>query len=313
VFKNLRKFIEEHDKIAIFSHIYPDGDAVGSIIGLRELIKTSYPHKEVFGLGNNVQPFVSIVGELDEVSDDFIKESAAIIVDVANGERVEDQRFKLAKASFKIDHHIFVEKFTDEELVLTKRIATAEIIGELMMKEKLRTNKLGATALALGIITDSGRFRYDLTSGNTFSVMARLTNIGADLALINENLAKRSLADFKKRGHFLSNYETYENVIYIIVPYLKLQELDILPSEGSNYVNTYSNLDDYPLWATFFIEKDGRVFVELRSKNYNVQKVATLFGGGGHLKASGCRLENEARIADVLQQLTKAEELKDEV
>lgn len=116
-------------------HIYPDGDAVGSIIGLRELIKTSYPHKEVFGLGSNVQPFVSIVGELDEVSDDFIKESAAIIVDVANGERVEDQRFKLAKASFKIDHHIFVEKFTDEELVLTKRIATAEIIGELMMKK----------------------------------------------------------------------------------------------------------------------------------------------------------------------------------
>ncbi|MGI6735544.1 MAG: DHH family phosphoesterase [Bacilli bacterium] len=313
MFKKLRKFIERHDTITIFSHVYPDGDAIGSIIGLRELIKTSYKHKKVFGLGTNVQPFVSLFGALDIVSDEVIKDSGAIIVDVANGARVEDQRYKLAKASFKLDHHIFAEKFTDEELVLTTRIATAEIIGEFMMKERLRTNTLGATALALGIITDSGRFKYDLTSGNTFKVMARLTNIGADLKMINEILSKRSAEGFKKQGHFLSNYELYENVIYIVIPNDKLKELGILPSEGTDYVNIYSNLDDYPLWATFLIEEDGRVFVELRSKIYNVQKVATLFGGGGHLKASGCRLENKAQIADVLTALTKAEELKDEI
>ncbi len=313
MFKKLRKFIERHETITIFSHVYPDGDAIGSIIGLRELIKTSYPHKQAFGLGSNVQPFISLLGNLDEVNDEVIKQSAAIIVDVANADRVEDQRYQLAKESFKIDHHIYVETFTDEELVLTNKIATAEIIGEFMMKEKLRTNKLGATALALGIITDSGRFRYDLTSSNTFSVMARLTKIGAVLNAINAELSKRSLADFKKRGHFLSNYELYENVIYITVNNEKLKELDILPSDGSSYVNTYSNLDDYPLWATFFEEEDGRIFVELRSKNYNVQKVATRFGGGGHLKASGCRLANKAQIADVLHELTKAEELKDEV
>lgn len=313
MFKKLRKFIEKHDKITVFSHIYPDGDAVGSIVGLRELIKTSFPKKEVYGLGSITEPFVSIVGNLDEVSDDFIKESAAIILDVANSERVEDQRFKSAVATFKIDHHIFVESFTDDEIVLTKRIATAEIIGEFMMKEKLRINVLGATALALGIITDSGRFRYDLTSSNTFKVMARLTKIGANLTLINDTLAKRSIDDFKKRGHFLSNYEIYKNVVYIAVPYAKLEELGILPSEGSAYVNTYANLDDYPLWATFFSEKDGGVFVELRSSKYNVQKVATLFGGGGHLKASGCHLESEVQIVAVLEALTEAEELSDEV
>ena len=309
MFSALKAFIEKHDTITIFSHIYPDGDAIGSVIGLRELIKTNYPHKEVYGLGANIAPFLNIVGPTDKISDEIIKKSAALVIDVANGDRVEDQRFKLAMASFKVDHHIFAEKYTDEELVNNDRIATAEILGEFLLVENLRVNELGATALALGIITDSGRFMYDLTSAVTFKVMSVLLESGADLKRINNNLSLRKIDGLKARGYFQLNYEIYKEVIYIVVPYETLASLNILPSQGGMFVNTYSNIEGYHSWATFFLEEDGKVFVELRSKSRNVQKVAVTFGGGGHLKASGCRLSSIDDIPAVLSVLNDGEEL----
>lgn len=309
MFKALKAFIERHDTITIFTHIYPDGDAIGSVIGLRELIKTNYPHKLVYGLGANIAPFVHIVGKTDEVSDETIKNSAALIIDVANGDRVEDQRFKLAKASFKVDHHIFAENYTDEALINNDRIATAEIIGEFMLVEKLNINELGATALAMGIITDSGRFMYDLTSAVTFKVMSLLLEKGARLKDINTFLSIRKIDGLKSRGYFQLNYEIYEGVIYIVMPYDVLQSLNILPNQGSMFVNTYANIEGYHSWATFFLEEDGKVFVELRSKARNIQKVAVSFGGGGHYKASGCRLNSKEDIPKVLEALNNAEEL----
>ncbi|MDY0214957.1 MAG: bifunctional oligoribonuclease/PAP phosphatase NrnA [Bacilli bacterium] len=309
MYSALKAFIEKHDTITIFSHIYPDGDALGSVIGLRELIKTNYPHKKVYGLGANIAPFVNIIGETDMVDDETIKQSAALVIDVANGDRVEDQRFKLAKARFKLDHHIFAEKYTDEEIVNNNRIATAEMIGEFILREDLQINALGATALALGIITDSGRFMYDLTSAVTFEVMAMLLSNGASLKDINNNLSIRKIDGLKARGYFQLNYEVYKEVIFIVVPYDKLQELEVLPSQGGMFVNTYSNIEGYHSWATFFIDEEGKVFVELRSKSRNVQKVAVTFGGGGHLKASGCRLNSIDEISKVLEVLNDGEEL----
>lgn len=309
MFSALKEFIERHETITIFSHVYPDGDALGSIVGLQELIKTNYPSKTVYGIGAVIAPFSQIIGELDVIGDDLIKNSGALVIDVANGDRVFDQRFKLAKESFKLDHHLFVEKFTNDELVITNRIATAEIIGEFMIAENLKINPLGATALLLGIITDSGRFMYDLTSVITFEVVARLMAFHADLKLINSVLSQRKIDGLKPCGHFMLNYETYENVIYIIVDNPTLKAFNIAPNQGSMFVNTYAGIEGYDSWATFLIEENGAVFVELRSRSRNVQKVATTFGGGGHLKASGCRLENRAKIDDVIQALSKAEDL----
>lgn len=309
MFKALKSFIESHETITIFSHIYPDGDAIGSVVGLRELIKQNYPNKNVFGLGANIAPFQSIVGDLDILDDEVIRNSGALVIDVANGDRVEDQRFKLAKETFKLDHHIFAENYTNYELVNNNRIATAEIIGEFAISEKLQMNKEGATALLLGIITDSGRFMYDLTSATTFEVVTYLMQNGADLKRINSVLSQRSIDGLKARGYFLSNYETDRNVIYIVVDNPTLKKFELKANEGSKFVNTYANLDGYHSWATFFVEEDGRVFTELRSKSHNVQKVATAFGGGGHLKASGCRLNSVNEIAKLIDDLNNAEEL----
>lgn len=309
MFSALKEFITRHETITIFSHIYPDGDAIGSIIGLRELIKANYPTKKVYGIGAVIAPFSQIVGDLHEVDDDTIKQSGALIIDVANGDRVFDQRFKLAKESFKLDHHVYVEKFTNDELVVTNRIATAEIIGEFMIQEHYSISPLGATALLLGIITDSGRFMYDLTTTITFEVVANLMAFNADLKLINNVLSQRKIDGLKARGLFMLHYETYQGVIYIIVDNPTLKTFALEPNQGSMFVNTYAGIEGYHSWATFLVDENGGVFVELRSTSRNVQKVATAFGGGGHLKASGCRLANMAMIDEVIKTLANAEEI----
>ncbi len=310
MFTPLTDFIKRHQVITIFSHVYPDGDAIGSMVGILEIIKTNFPEKEVYAVGENKEPFLTILGPLDEVSDEVIAKSAALVVDVANGDRVFDQRFKNAVDSFKVDHHVFVESFTKAEIVNTKRIAASEILGEYLLNENLKISKRGATALALGITTDSGRFVYDLTSELTFKVMSHLLSQGADFKFINDVLGRRKLDGLKTRGYFMLHYKTYKNVIYISLTNEELMELGLTFSEGSAFVNLYAGYEGYPTWATFFTDENGVIYSELRSKSRNVQRVATFFNGGGHLKASGCRLESNEEIIKVLEALVNAEEIK---
>ncbi len=309
MFSSLTEFIKRHNIITIFSHIYPDGDAIGSMVGAQEIIKANFPDKEVYVVGENKEPFLTLLGPLDVVSDEVISNSAALVVDIANADRVFDQRFRLAKDSFKVDHHVFVENFTNEEIVKTNRIAASEILGEYVISENLKISNRGASALALGITTDSGRFVYDLTSALTFKVMSYLLENGADFKFINDVLGRRKLEGLKTRGYFMMNYVTYKNVIYISLTHEELTKLGLTFSEGSAFVNTYSGYEGYPTWATFFSDENGLIYSELRSKSHNVQRVARAFGGGGHLKASGCRLENKEEIIKVLEALVNAEEI----
>lgn len=308
MYQPLFDFILRHEIITIFSHVYPDGDAIGSMVGLREMIKKNYPQKEVFVVGTNVVPFSYILGDFAEVSDEIIAESGAIIVDVGNGARVLDQRFTTAQERLKFDHHIFAETFCEVEIINNKRIATAEMLTEFMLMFKLDITPLGATALAQGIITDSGRFVYDLTSDVTFNAMAVLLQKGANLALINEKLSERSIDGLKERGYFLSNYQTTDKVIYIVLSNDERNSLNLKATDGSKYVNLYASIKGYPSWATLIEDEEGTFFVELRSKSHNVQKVAVKFRGGGHLKASGCRVKGH-EITELLNELTNAEVL----
>ena len=172
------------------------------MVGIQEIIKTNFPEKEVYVVVVNKEPFLTILGPFETVSEETISKSAALVVDIANADRVSDQRFKLAQDSFKVDHHVFVENFTKEEIVNTKRIAACEILGEYLISENLKISKRGATALALGITTDSGRFVYDLTSALTFKIMSHLLEQGADFKFINDVLGRRKLDGLKTRGFF---------------------------------------------------------------------------------------------------------------
>ena len=106
MFEELRQIIEANDSIVIFGHIFPDGDCYGSQIGLRELLRLNYPNKKVYAVGSGLRRFFGLMGEMDKVSDDVIKNSLAILVDGNDCSRMEDARVSTAKEFIKIDHHI---------------------------------------------------------------------------------------------------------------------------------------------------------------------------------------------------------------
>ena len=114
--------IEEFDKIILHTHARPDGDCTGAAFGLKDIIKSSWPEKEVYVAGQT-NDFVSFIGTPDELTDEQFTDALSIVVDTANSNRVGDMRFKMAKFVIKMDHHIFVEEFGDIDYVDTSRPA----------------------------------------------------------------------------------------------------------------------------------------------------------------------------------------------
>lgn len=304
--------IVENDVITIFGHMMPDGDCYGSELGLKEAIKATFPDKQVYALGSGLPTFFERLAPLDEVSDEVIEKSLAIVLDVANVERVEDQRFLKAKDIIKIDHHIFVHKFGSIELVDNDSIACAQIVARIIRRNDMKLTKLGAEALMLGLTTDSGRFQYGQTNAETFETAKYLMNHGVQLRSLYDTLYAVELKDIKFKGYVMNSFSTVSGVSFMKFSKEKCDELEVTPDYAASQVNLMANIKGFPIWAAFAEKEPGVIRCEMRSASpdYNVQLVAKKYGGGGHIQASGCHVssfEIVDKIIEDLQLLAKGE------
>ena len=298
--------IKAYDTITIFGHVYPDGDCYGSQIGLRELIKTTFPEKRVFAIGSGFADFFTLISPMDVVSDETIRHSLTIILDVADAARIEDQRFRLAKRTVKIDHHIFAEKFADIEYIDNTKVATCEIIATMLEQEKLVISTVGASALFLGILTDSGRFQYAPTSAHTFAMVAHLVGHGVNFKAIFDrlNTIPESIARFK--GYLLLNFaKTTNGVIYVKLTKDCLAQFGITAVKATSFVNLVGSVDQAPIWVFFAEDDEGKIRCEIRSFEKAIQPIASAFGGGGHKLAAGCRLNSFDEADEVITRLNR--------
>ena len=109
--------LEAHDTIAIYRHVYADGDAMGAQFGLKALIEARWPQKRVYAPGKSVGSCAVFYPAPDEIDEETASRSLAIILDTSNAARVDDAHWRLAAHKIRIDHHIHVESFCDEELI----------------------------------------------------------------------------------------------------------------------------------------------------------------------------------------------------
>ena len=167
--------ISQYDTITIFGHVIPDGDCYGSQLGLKNAIKENFPNKKVYALGSGIPKFFSLIGEMDKVDDEIIKSSLAIVVDTANLNRIEDQRYSLAREVIKIDHHLLQDHFGEPEVILNDKISCTQIIGDMLISLNIPFGKETALPLFLGLVTDSGRFLYQPISENAYRVAGALS------------------------------------------------------------------------------------------------------------------------------------------
>ena len=307
MFESIRSLIEQYDTIIIHRHSKPDGDAIGSQIGLKNLIKDNFPEKRVLAVGDAAGRYAFVKDSTpDEVADEDYNGALAIILDTSASALISDTRYNLAKTTARIDHHIFCEKIADVEVTDTSFESCCGLIAALAMETGWKMSSDAATAIYTGMVTDSGRFRYDSTTAETLRRAAFLLEAGIDTAEIYRNLYADDFSYIRLRSQFVLKVQfTEQNVAYI---YTTADEVSTYGVDtftiSRGMVGVMSEIRGVDIWANFTETEDG-VLCELRSSRYNINRTAVKYGGGGHEKASGCTLKNRDEAMLLLADLNK--------
>lgn len=306
--KDIIKKIKAYDRIIIHGHQRPDGDCLGSQLGLKDIIKTTYPKKEVYITGEN-SDYLSFLGKTDEVSDDMFSGALSIIVDLANSERASDTRYKMAADTARIDHHVKVEEFASCEYIDPSAPSCAEIIARLVFDYKLKMTQEGAYALYTGIVTDTGRFRFDSVKGDTLRIAAKLLDMGVNPSDIDNKLSVDTMETLKLKGYVLSNFKvTEEGFAYIAMTRDIIESYKVTDEQAANMVNMLGTIEGVKTYALFIEYEDHTLKIRIRSKGPQINEFASKYNGGGHPKAAGAKMESwddMPRFIDDMNQFLK--------
>lgn len=310
MFKKAKKLIEKYDKIIIHRHSNPDGDALGSQIGLREIIRENYPDKTVYIVGDGTKRYAFMEGwQPDEIPDESYQGALAIVLDTSAKHLISDDRYTTAAETLRFDHHLFVEKICDLEVVDSTFESCCGLLTQFALDCKLKLNTLAAKSLFTGMVTDSGRFRYDSANSRTFRLAAALTELPFDPNEIYCELYADDLNMLQLRASYtLKITLAGDGVAYVVTT---RDELDRLVAErgvdsfgiSRGMVGTMADIRGVDSWANF-TETDKGVLCELRSKKHNINPIAVKYGGGGHAKASG------ATVPDLDTAMKMVEDIK---
>ncbi|EFF41627.1 DHH family phosphoesterase [Mycoplasmopsis alligatoris] len=299
--------IEKYDSIVIFHHIRPDGDCLGSQAGLAELIRTNYPNKKVYTVGNSMHTYDFMNYKFNDFSEIDFTNSLGIVVDASSGDRLECASLlyeNKTTAKLRIDHHPNDSDIKYDYLWVDEHfVAAAEMIAKLAYDSKWKVTQKASEHIYLGINTDSGRFLYPDTSARTHELVAFLMENGFHPKKILYELNKRTLADIQYSGHILSNFEKSGRVLYYKVTDEVMKKFQLDSLTAAAFVNELANIDDNRCWAFFIQLEDGKVRGRLRSNGPLVNKVANMYGGGGHDNAAGITLNSWDQIPEVLEKL----------
>ena len=307
MFTALLEKIKEYDTIIIHRHNNPDGDALGSQIGLKNIIKENFKDKTVYVVGDMTARFAFMEDSVMDVIEDSTYENAlAIVLDTSASALISDDRYKTAKATARMDHHIFCEKICDVEVTDTSYESCCGLVTEFAIKSGLKLNPLAAKSLYTGMVTDSGRFRYDSTTAQTFRLASRLLEEDFDTNEIYAGLYQDDYEHVRLRAQFILKINfTEEKVAYIYTEKEEAKSYGVSTFTISRgMVGTMGDLRGVDIWVNF-TETDEGVLTEIRSGKYNINPVAVKYGGGGHQKASGATLKNRDEAMAMLEDLNE--------
>ena len=302
--------IKEYDSIVIGRHFRPDGDAVGSTMGLGRIISLTFPGKKVYLSNNDKSDYMAFLGDTSEsVSEEIIKNSLVIVIDTATEDRVSDNRILNGKEIVKIDHHIEAEPYGDVSWVEDWRSSSCEMIASFYeeFSSVLKIDDIAATAIYAGMVTDSGRFRFSSTSSETLRLASIMVGKGVDIERLQANLDLNSYNFYKYQAYVFSKIEMTENgVSWLYVDQEMQKKWNLSREDASESVGFMSGIKGSICWIAFIENSDGSIRVRLRSRFMTVNKIAEKYHGGGHDRASGATCYSREEMMALIEDADKA-------
>ena len=297
--RKLLEKIKQYRKIIISRHLRPDGDAVGSTLGLKGMLKLTYPEKEVLVINGDYGGYTAFLGQEDAQRDDeYYADALSIIIDTGTPDRISNKKHSLAKEVAVIDHHIEPEPFGDISWVEPDRSSACEMIADFYaaFKDELKMDADAATKIYAGMVTDSGRFRYESVTGETLRLAAMLIDMGIDLERLYANLYLSEYEELKYHSFVLNKMRLTKNgVAHFYISLDAQKKFGLTAEQACEAVSYLGGLKGSIIWLAFIENADGTVRVRLRSRFVTVNKLAEKYGGGGHACARGATLKNRIR------------------
>ncbi len=305
MFEAVLDCIKNYDTIIIHRHSRPDGDAMGSQIGMKHIILENFNDKTVYMVGDTTN-YLSFMPDsvMDSIDDCVYDGALAILLDFASPHLASDDRYTKAAKTVRLDHHIYCETFTDVEVVDSSFESCCGLVTAFAVECGLKINATAGEALYTGMLTDSGRFRYDSTSSRTFKLASELIDTGFDTNELYRNLYADNFDSKLLKAKFTLKIQfTKNNVAYIYTTREEVNELGSSEfSISRGMVATMADIKGVDIWVNLTESEEG-VLCELRSSRFNINPIAVKYGGGGHQKASGACVPNRDTAMSMLADL----------
>ena len=305
--KKILQKIKEYDRIMIFRHVRNDGDCVGATKGLKRILQLSFPQKEIYLIDKETAEYLAFMGPEDEdVADEIYESALGIVVDTASEARISNKKYKLCKEVIKIDHHIPLESYGSLQWVEEERSSACEMIVDFYatFKDELKIDSEAATYLYTGMVTDSGRFKYDGVSGETMRNAGLLLDVGVNTERLYARLYLEAFEYLKFKAYIYEKMQITENgVAYIYVDKAMQEKFDLTLEQASACVGTLDSIRGAICWIVFIENGDAEqsIRVRLRSRFVHINAIAEKYRGGGHACASGATLYGEEEIEALLR------------
>lgn len=305
IYRTIYSEIKKYETIVIARHVGADPDALASQIALRDIILNTFPKKKVYAVGFPASKF-KYLGILDKFTEDMYENALLIVTDTPDKRRVDGVDPEKFAYSIKIDHHPYIETYCNYEWIDDEASSASQMIMELVFNTKLKLTKEAAEKLYIGLVADTNRFLFYYTTPKTFDLVSKLikaTNI--DFTSLYEALYLRPIKEMKFQCYIISNLIVTENgLAYIKLTDEILNEYNADAATAGNMVNNFNYIEEIIAWAVFTADKaNGNIRGSIRSRGPVINEAASLFGGGGHVYASGVRLKDFDEVDKLVQEL----------
>ena len=302
--KQILDKIKAYDTIIITRHVRPDGDAIGSSRGLAAMLRLSFPEKKIYVQTEDSSDYLAFLGPDDEPAPASVYSEALLIVtDTATLERISNSRHSLAKEIVKIDHHLNRDPYGSVCWVEDLRSSTCEMIAHFYktFKKELKLDKEAATYIFTGMVTDSGRFRYEATTGDTLRLAGMLLDFGVDIDTLYAHLYLEDYDQLKFQAYVLQNMQiTPHGLVHLYVDKAMQEQFHLTTEQASEAISYLKYIKGCLSQLAFIDMPDGSIRVRLRSRFMEINALAEKYNGGGHQFTCGATLYDPADIEKML-------------